>query len=76
MFDDSEAKMMNDIVRTVFSRPRHRYDEDKKYRNKALNAILVMMTVLIRQAHWCNSGMNIMGVSNHFQIGSEVHSVS
>lgn len=76
MFDDSEAKMMDDILRTVFSKPTHGYDKDKKYRYKALNAILVMMTVPIRQAHWCNSGMNIMGVSNHFQIGSEVHSVS
>lgn len=30
MFDDSEAKMMDDILRTVFSRPRHRYYEGKE----------------------------------------------
>lgn len=37
MFDDSEAKMMDDILRTVFSRLRHRHYEDKKkYGNKAL----------------------------------------
>lgn len=36
MHNDSEAKIMDDILKTVFSRPRHRYDEDKKYRNKAL----------------------------------------
>lgn len=33
------------------------------------------MTCLGRDAHWCSSGMNVIGTTKHLLIGFKVHSI-